>query len=59
MQVIVKPISASLTRDTETFSRMVTPLLFRIHTASVLFLDKDRKLELMMRVENSQDGTIL
>lgn len=30
MQVIVKPISASLTRDTETFSRMVEVELLRI-----------------------------
>jgi hypothetical protein len=33
MSILVRPISANLTRDTEAFERMVNPILFRTHTS--------------------------
>jgi hypothetical protein len=58
MQLIVKPISASLTHDTETFSRMVNTYSFRIHIVFVLLMDKDKKQELIKKEENNQGGMI-
>ena len=58
MQITIRPISASLIRDTETFTRMVQFYSFRIPIVLLLLEIKDKRQEHTLRVENNHNGMI-
>lgn len=59
MIVSIKPVSASLIRDTDTFTRMVITQLLRIHMLLSPMESKDRKPSTVMREENNLIGMTL
>lgn len=56
MTLYVKPISALLTRDTEVFSNMVPPPLFRIPISSLFSEVKSKGVGLINKEEKNLSG---
>jgi len=58
MSILVRPISANLTRDTEVFERMVYLRLLRIHTSKSTSVEDNTKPALAVKVEDDLSGMI-
>lgn len=58
MSILVRPISANLTRDTEAFERMVNPILFRTHTSKSTSVEDNTKAAPAVKVEDVLSGMI-
>lgn len=59
MALVVKPISAMLTKDLDLFGKMVCIKIFRILMLSVLWGRKRKELRLIVEVERNLNGPIL
>jgi hypothetical protein len=55
-QISVRPVSANLTRDTELIGKMVSSLLSRILIVFVLLEMKNKKPNILMRLEKTLNG---
>ena len=58
MSILVRPISANLTRDTEAFERMVNPILLRTHTSKSTSVEDNTKAAPAVKVEDVLSGMI-
>jgi hypothetical protein len=58
MPLIVKPISANLTKDKDTFGKSVNVILFRILIASFLLETRNKDHELVEVEEKVHNGQI-
>ena len=56
MSILVRPISANLTRDTEVFERMVNIILLRIHTSKSTSVEDNTKPAPAVKVEDDLSG---
>ena len=58
MSILVRPISANLTHDTEAFERMVNFQSLRIHTSKSTSEEENTKLAPAVKVEDVLSGMI-
>lgn len=59
MPIIVKPISANLTKDSDWLGKMVKTCLFRIPMLYALLDNKNKGLKLIQEEEKALNGLIL
>ena len=58
MSILVRPISANLTRDTEVFERMVYLIILRTHTSKFTSVEDNTKPAPVVRAEDDLSGMI-